>query len=253
MIRATLGLLLIVCLFLIPVLIAAVLILNRLRKAGVLSREVFRQTVAQVIAGVVSGALVGIVSFGAAYRLYKVQEDEKVSDIRTDSFIKIKNEVGENRLTLEVDMKTDKLLVPLPLKTMAWEQGKYQTPIRTPQLLDGLKLLYDEIERYNWHVSYMRFMVTEKSLTRDKVPEEAWKSTKTVNDKLLAKLREFEKLTSREAVLLGQMSRQDYKHGFGPWEAQVNPLSAFQQAKNQPGSLAVTKSSTTAVENGTEK
>lgn len=234
MIRATLHLLLIICIFIIPLLIAAVLILDRLRKKGVLSREVLRQTVTQVIVGVVSGALVAIVSFWSAHDLYKVQEDDKVSGMRMDSFIKMQNEVGENRLTLEVDMKTDKLLVPLPLKTMAWEQGKYQLLIKTPQLLDGLKLLYDEIERYNWHVSYMRFMVTEKSLTVDKVPEEAWKSIKTANDKLLAKLREFEKLTSREAVLLGQMSRQEYERGFGAWEDQMNPLSFFQQAKKQP-------------------
>jgi len=231
MVKATLCLLLLICAFTIPVLLAATWFLQRLRKTGVLSREVFRQTAVQLVASVASGVLVGVVSFWAAYSLYKVQEDQKVSDIRMDSFIKIRNEVGENRLTLEVDMKTEKLLVPLPLKTMAREQGKSQTPIITSNLLDGLKLLYDEIERYNWHVNYMRFMVTEKSLMRDMVSEKVWESTKTANDKLLTKLREFEKLTSRETVRLGQMSRQEYKHVFGVWEEEVNPLAPFQQAK----------------------
>ncbi len=211
---------------------ALVLILLVWRERSFVSDEFFRQTLVQILSGVASGILIAIISFGSAYALYRIQEGDKISDARMDSFIKIKDEVSENRLTLGQELKQDRPLVRLPLKTAAWEMGKYQAPIKTPLLLDGLKLLYDLIEKYNWHLSFVHFKVMEKDLTQDKVPEEIWKSEAAIMGELYSKLEEFEKLTSRELVLLGQSSRKQYEERFGPWQDEV-AISFFIRPANK--------------------
>lgn len=186
----------------------------RLRETGFISNEFFRQTVPSLF----SGALIALISVILAYGLDNLKETNKVNDTRMDSFIKIHNEISENRLTLGQERKQEKPLICLPLKTSAWDMGKNQTPIKTPWLLDGLKLLYDDIERYNWHVEYMRYKVMEKNLSSQNAPEQIWQPIKNILDELYLKLEEFEKLTDRELVILGNISKQQHEKRFGKWD-----------------------------------
>ncbi|GEM_PF-2893291 len=186
-----------------------ILCLMHWRDTKFVSHDFFRQTVAAIV----SGSFIALVSFFSAYAMYKIEdwhrdakerqrEEERVKDSRMESFLKLMSEVSENRLTLEMEMKTDRHLVANLLKTLAWDNGKYQMPFETPLLLDGLKLLYDAIEKYNWQVEFLRFKVMEQNLTTEKVDENSWKALNVIMTELLARLKEFEKLTVREAVLL---------------------------------------------------
>lgn len=196
---------------------AFIWILLHLRETGYISDDFFKQTVASVL----SGALIAWVSFSFAWLLYNVQEDSKAREARMEAFIKIHNEISENRLTLGLDNKAEKPFLMLPLKTTAWDLGKGQIPIRTPQLLDGIKLLYDDIERYNWHVEFIRYKVMEKNLSPENAPEKVWEPTKNMLNGLCSKLEELEKLTLRELVILGQTKKIDYEKRFGKWENDV--------------------------------
>ncbi|MDO8730480.1 MAG: hypothetical protein Q7J69_04770 [Candidatus Omnitrophota bacterium] len=206
-----------------------ILVLLRLRETTFVSGEFFRETMAQIIAGLLIALIASLASFWSAYGLYKLQENDKVASSQADAFIKIKNEVSENRLTLGQELKREKPLVRNLLKTEAWDAGKYQTPIKTPLLLDGLKLLYDLIEKYNWHTNFLRFKVMEQGLTQQGVPETVWKSDAAIMKEVYSKLEEFENLTTRELILLGHGSQSEFEKRFGPWQAQVD-ISFFKQA-----------------------
>lgn len=212
---------------------AAILCLLHWRDTRFISQDFFRQTVAAIV----SGSFIALVSFFSAYVMYKIEdrnkdikevrkEEERVKDARMEAFLGIKTEVSENRLTLEMEMKTGRHLIKNPLKTSAWDTGKYKSAIETPLMLDGLKLLYDLIEKYNWQVEFLRFKVMEQNLTT--VDEEVWKSKENVMAELLQNLKDFEKLTTRESVLLGQDSKESFEQRFGEWEEKP-PIPFFKK------------------------
>lgn len=189
-----------------------------------ISDEFFRQVASQII----SVILASIISFSYVYSLWTMQEEQKVEDIRLDSFIGIANEVSGNRLMMELD----NTFVPSLLETNAWEIGKYKTPIETPFLLDGLKILYIEIDKYNWEMQFIRHKVKVDKLTKEKLPEEAKKAWERRKTYLLDKLREFEKLTARESVILKQTKKEDYIERFGEWKDEVE-IPFFKKPKNK--------------------
>lgn len=202
--KAVLWLLLIVSAFL-----AGLVLIFTLR-----DKDFFKQTITQII----SGTFIALISFWSAYCLYRIQDNEKAKHIQIDSFIKVTNEISENRPTLERETQREKGLVRLPLKTEAWVTGKYQLPVKTPRLIDSLKLLYDDIEKYNWHVRFLHFKIMEQNLSTEKVPEQVWISLKNIDNKLISKLRELEQLTARELVILKKSSKREYEKHFGNWE-----------------------------------
>jgi len=193
------------------------LALNWMLKQGLIAITIGQE----IFTSVVSGAVTALIAFWAAYGMYKIQEDDKVRDQRLEAFIQIKNEVSENRLTIELEAKKEKPLIRLILNTTAWQLGKNKLPIETEKLLDGLKLLYDDIDRYNWSVGYFRFQVMEKNATSQTIPDSAWKSITAIIAEMVEKLREFEKLTARELVLLKQYDKKLYEERFGAFEHKV--------------------------------
>lgn len=208
-------------------LVSLVIILLNIREKGTISDAFFQSLISQII----SGIIIAMVSFLSAYGLWKIQEtrkdknekqaeEQRVTDIRMDSFIKIANEVSENRLTLGQDIKNN-AFVRIPLKTTAWEQGKYQTLVKTDLLLDGLKLLYDDIEKYNWHVRFIQYKVMVDKLTKDKFPDIAKEAQGKIDQDLFDKLEKFENLTSRELVILEQKKKNDHASRFGVWQEKV--------------------------------
>ncbi len=233
MIKIALWLLLIVGL-----LAAAILLLMWARDTKQIDVGLFRQ----LVAGIVTGSFIAVISFGSAYLMHVVDaryreakdkrdEERKVANIRLDSFAKISNEVSENRLTLEQERKREKPLMKLPLKTSAWDSGKYQTPVQTPMLIDGLKLLYDDIEKYNQSVEFINFKVREQNLTLNNATDELWRANKSIMDILFEKLKEFEKLTARELVLLGEKPHEEYEKRFGKFE-DSGSISYFTKPKD---------------------
>lgn len=193
--------------------VGLILLLIYLRHKGILHESFFRQTTAPVI----SGALIAFLSFSLVNATYQKNEKQRVEDVRLDAFIGIANEVSENRLNLELGIG----FVPSLLYTAAWDLGKYKTPIKTVTLLDGLKILYLEIENYNWEMQFIRYKIKTDQLTEEKLSKdvkEAWSNKKKL---LLAKLKEFEKLIVRESVLLGQTKKEDYIKRFGEWQSKI--------------------------------
>lgn len=208
-------------------LVGLVIILLNIREKGTISDTFFQSLISQII----SGIIIALVSFSSAYGLWKIQEarkdrkakeaeEQRITDIRMDSFIKIANEVSENRLTLGQDIKNN-AFVRIPLKTTAWEQGKYQTPVKTELLLDGLKLLYDDIEKYNWHVRFIQYKVMAEKLTKDNLPDIAKEAQGKIDQDLFDKLEKFESLTSRELVIIEQKKKDDHVSRFGAWQEKV--------------------------------
>ena len=208
------------------------LILKYLRDRKYISPEFFRQVIASVFSGVVVGLVASTSAFNSAHIFWKRQEKariaeektkeaERVKDIRLDFFISVKNEVSENRLTLGQEVKNN-AFVRLPLKTSAWEKGKHALPIKTENLFDSLKLLYNDIEKYNWQVQFMQYKVMVEKLTTDKVSREAKTAQTAIDTDLLNKLLDLDKLTSRELVLLDQITEEDYTKIFGEWEDSVD-------------------------------
>lgn len=207
------------------IVIAAILGFLNLKES--VTSEILKQIVPQLI----TGLIIAVASFWSAYGLYRIQDEQKVIDSRIDSFIKIHNEVSENRFTLDQENRRDRCLVKLPLKTTAWDTGKNQAPIKTDNLLDGLKLLYNDIERYNWHVEFINFKVREQNLTPTNVPEEIWQSTESIMNNIYKRLEEFEKLTAREMVLLKERTKESFEKRFGPWKDK-SEISYFTRKKN---------------------
>ena len=192
-----------------------------LRKPLNLSDDFFRQTI--------SGVLIALLSFWSAlaiirYERSQDQKEEAAEEILKAQegqklfFIKLHNEISENRITLETEFRDTKHIITLPLRTDAWETGKYGLPLQTPRLQQALKYLYIQIEKYNWQVNYTRHKVFEERLTPSKIPDEAWGRQKEMMNNLYGRLREFEKLMAREAVLISELPKSEYEKDFGALE-----------------------------------
>lgn len=201
--------------------VASIVGLIILRKPWNLQDDFFRQTV--------SGVLIALLSFGATFTISRYErgqdrEERKATEIieaqekQKVFFIKLHNEISENRLTLETEIRDAKHIITLPLRTDAWEAGKYGLPLETPRLQQALKYLYIQIEKYNWQVNYTRHKVFEERLTPSKIPDDAWVRQKDMMNNLYVRLKEFEKLMAREAVLINELSKAEYEKDFGAWE-----------------------------------
>ena len=220
---------------------AAFLLLLHFREQGTVTPEFFRQTVANMTAQIVSGCLVAAIAFGAAYLQFRVQQDRKDKETRIDGMLGIALEVSENRLTLGRDMKSGRTFGYLPLKTAYWDQHKYTSEFRTPMLLDGLKVLYDDIQKYNDTISFIRYKMTAQNLTVEKTSEEAWKALENITTEVYSKLEEFERLTFREQVVIGLTGKGQYEKRFGQWVD--NPKISYFTPNTSPTAKAVVSNS----------
>lgn len=225
-------LLLLFVLIAVILLVGFVLLIIIIKRTIKVSDEIYYPLISQTI----SGILISLVSFFSAYGLWRIQDSKKQAtekqknlDIQIDSFIRIANEVSENRLRLGLDKKNN-IFVRIPLKTAAWEQGKYQTPIKTPLLIDSLKLLYDDIEKYNLHVGFIQYKVMIDKLTKEQIPNIAKNSQANIDQELYSKLEELENLISRELVTIGKKDRKEHTDRFGEWKENVE-ISYFRQEK----------------------
>ncbi|MBI2871235.1 MAG: hypothetical protein HYY14_05940 [Candidatus Omnitrophica bacterium] len=171
-----------------------------------ISPELCRSITSQVV----GGAIVAFVAFSFSCWLYMRQEDNRLRDERLEAFVRIQNEVSENRMHLDHTIKQGRTLIRKRLYTSAWEAGKYYAAFKTPHLLDGLAILYGYIERYNWNVDFVRFHVMEKGLVKEQLSEEFWKGSEKLMSELVVYLKDFESLTHQEAIRLGVMRREKY-------------------------------------------
>lgn len=214
-----------------------ILILKRRRDVKYISEQFFRQLVVAIISGIFVLVMASIfnVLFWQLQESIKTEkekqtEEQRIADIKMDAIITIGNEISENRLTLEVDIRSD-TFVRMPLKTAAWENGKNKLPIKTSFLIDSLKMLYNCIEKYNWDMQFLHYKVTTERLIKEKFPKEAKEAWAKIDEGLLDKLKKLEKLTARELVILGYKEKKEYVERFGDWEERTVEIPFIKEKK----------------------